>query len=203
MVRLNSFCVALEYLVVCEFSIKDGPITYIKELQAFRRETPGVASWVLADGLFRKEIARLTSDERSTFTSFSQALLHVLQNCKHFWFKAKSEAILASMLQTAGSALCTPSGGGKRLRFAVHETIKVDAPLFKRGKKQAAQIRSQIRTVPAAEWSRLIALRVQLQATEKCKFFNCSLGCKLPYCKQKHVCLLCEEDHSWADAHFW
>ena len=81
--RLNGFFVALEYLVVCEFSVKDGPITYIKELQAFRRETPGLAFLVQADKLFRKEIARLTSDERSTFTSFSQALLHVLQNCKH------------------------------------------------------------------------------------------------------------------------
>ena len=69
--RLNGFFVALEYLVVCEFSVKDGPITYIKELQAFRRETPGLAFLVQADKLFRKEIARLTSDERSTFTSFS------------------------------------------------------------------------------------------------------------------------------------
>ena len=37
--RLHGFFVALEYLAICEFSVKDGPITYIQELQAFRRET--------------------------------------------------------------------------------------------------------------------------------------------------------------------
>ena len=228
--RLNGFFVALEYLVVCEFSVKDGPITYIKELQAFRRETPGLAFLVQADKLFRKEIARLTSDERSTFTSFSQALLHVLQNCKHIWIKAKSEATLASLFQAAGSAPGTPSGGCKWLRDADHETIKADAPLSKRKKKQAAQAKKASAKagggggaapkakakaapkgggsdgskpkVPAAEWSQLIALKAQPQAAKKCKFFNCSLGCKLANCRQEHVCLLCGEAHSWADVHF-
>ena len=56
--------------------------------------------------------------------------------------------------------------------------------------------------VPAAEWSQLIALKAQPQVAKKCKFFNCSLGCKLANCKQQHVCLLCGEAHSWADVHF-
>ena len=228
--RLNGFFVALEYLVVCEFSVKDGPITYIKELQAFRRETPGLAFLVQADKLFRKEIGRLTSDERSTFTSFSQALLHVLLNCKHLRIKAKSEATPTSLFQAAGSAPGTPSGAGKRLRDEDHETIKADAPLSKRKKKQAAQAKKASAKagggsgaapkakakaapkgggsdgskpkVPAAEWSQLIALKAQPQAAKKCKFFNCSLGCKLANCRQEHVCLLCGEAHSWADVHF-
>ena len=136
--RLNGFFVALEYLVVCEFSVKEGPISYIKELQAFRRETPGLAFLVLADKLVRKEVARLTSDERSSFTSFSQALLHVLQNCKHLWVKAKSEATLASLFQVAGAAPGTPSGGGKRSREADLETSKSDATPSKRRKKKLA-----------------------------------------------------------------
>ena len=52
--RLNGFFVALEYLGVCEFSVKEGPILYINELLAFRRETPGLAFLVFADKLVRK-----------------------------------------------------------------------------------------------------------------------------------------------------
>ena len=70
--RLHGFFVALEYLAICEFSVKDGPITYIRELQEFRRETPGLACLFLVDKFFRKKVARLTSDDRCTFMSFSQ-----------------------------------------------------------------------------------------------------------------------------------
>ena len=234
--RLNGFFVALEYIVVCKFSVKDGPISYIKELQAFRRETPGLAFLVLADKLFRKEVARLTSDERGTFTSFSQTLLHVLQNCKHLWIKAKSEATLASLFQAAGSAPGTPSGGGKRSRDADLETSRSDATPSKRKKKQAAQAnRASVKSsggdeaaqkakketapktstavvlhssfgskpkIPPAEWKELTTLKAQPQATNKCKFFNSSQGCRLSNCKQQHICLLCGEAHSWADFHF-
>ena len=41
--RLHAFFMALEYLVVCEFSVKDGPMTYIAELQKFRQKTPGLS----------------------------------------------------------------------------------------------------------------------------------------------------------------
>ena len=230
--RLNGFFVALEYLVVCEFSVKEGPISYIKELQAFRRETPGLAFLVLADKLVRKEVARLTSDEHSSFTSSSQALLHVLQNCKHLWIKAKSEATLASLFQVAGAAPGTPSGGGKRSREADLETSKSDAtPSTRRKKKLAHSNKAPVKTggddeavpkakkdttssskalvlpgsrpqVPPAEWKELTALKSQPKSATKCKFFNSSLGCRLSNCKQQHVCLLCNEAHSWADFHF-
>ena len=73
--RLHAFFVALEYLAICEFSVKDGPITYIQELQAFRRKTPDFACLFRADKFFRKKIARLTIDDRCTFISFSQTFL--------------------------------------------------------------------------------------------------------------------------------
>ena len=119
-------------------SVKEGPFSYIKELQAFRRETPDLAFLVLADKLVRKEVARLTNDERNSFTSFSQALLHVLQNCKHLWINANSEATLASLFQVAGAAPGTPSGGGKPSREADLETSKSDATPSKRMKKKPA-----------------------------------------------------------------
>ena len=73
--RLHAFFMALEYLVVCEFSIKEGPMLYIKELQEFRDETKGLSFLIKADQLFRKEIARLMSDKRAQCPTFSGTLL--------------------------------------------------------------------------------------------------------------------------------
>ena len=64
--RLHRFFVALEYLAICEFSVKDGPITYIQELQAFRRETPDLFRLFWADKFFRTTVARLTIVDRCT-----------------------------------------------------------------------------------------------------------------------------------------
>ena len=62
--RLHAFFMALEFLVVCEFSVKDGPMLYIKALQDFRLETKGLSFLIRADRLIRKEVAKLMSDER-------------------------------------------------------------------------------------------------------------------------------------------
>ena len=105
--RLHAFFVALEYLAICEFSVKDGPITYIQKLQAFRRKTPDFACLFLADKFFRKKIARLTIDDQCTFTSFSQTLLHVLKHCQSLWIRALRPE-LRRKFYAAGSALLLP-----------------------------------------------------------------------------------------------
>jgi hypothetical protein len=90
---------ALEYLVICEFTVKDGPMRYVKELQQFRRANPGLAFLVKADKLFRKEVARLMRDERSTHGSFSATLIWVLDHKQHFWIQAEAQATLAMVNQ--------------------------------------------------------------------------------------------------------
>ena len=215
--RLHAFFVALEYLAICEFSVKDGPITYIQELQAFRRKTPDFACLFRADKFFRKKIARLTIDDRCTFISFSQTLLYVLQHCQSLWIRALRPE-LRRKFYAAGSAPSIPSGKGKRLIGAVHE----DPPSSKSGKlapiRRAAQAmkRSAFRGrvqrdqalvapgkwVPEKEWSQLSFVNVPIQAARRCKFFNTSVGCRVQNCKRMHLCFLCGGAHPWADVHF-
>ena len=108
MERLHAFFVALEHLNHCEFSVKDGPMIYIKELTKFRGLTPGLPCLLFADKLIRKEVARLTSDERDVFPCFSSGLLHVLTNCRYLWDSARTEA---SILRLDQSRLTSPKKG--------------------------------------------------------------------------------------------
>ena len=81
---------------------------YIKELTKFRGLTPGLPCLLFADKLIRKEVARLTSDERDVFPCFSSGLLHVLTNCRYLWDSARTEA---SILRLDQSRFTSPKKG--------------------------------------------------------------------------------------------
>ena len=135
--RLHAFFVALEYLAICEFSVKDGPITYIQELQSFRRKTPDFACVFLADKFFRKKVARLTSGDRCTLMPFSQTLLYALK-CWPYWIRANN---LARRSQAAGSPPSTPSCEDKCLVAAVH----ADPPSSKRRRPRSTAAQAKKR----------------------------------------------------------
>ena len=78
--RLHAFFMALEYLNICAFSRAEGPLKYLQELEQFRSECPGLPFLMAADRAIRKKIFRLLSEQRATYTAFSQALLEVLNN---------------------------------------------------------------------------------------------------------------------------
>ena len=65
--RLTSFFVALEYMNICAFNEGEGTLRYLRDLQAFNRDWPGLYVLLKADKLIRAEIYRLNTDERSEF----------------------------------------------------------------------------------------------------------------------------------------
>ena len=114
---------ALEYLAICEFSVKDGPITYIQELQAFRRETQICSA---CSGLTSSSVRRSLALPVSIVAPLSQTLLYALLGGSWpYWIRAKRNAC---RFQDAGPSPSTPSGKGKRLIGAVLE----DPPLSKK-----------------------------------------------------------------------
>ena len=88
--RLHAFFMSLEYLNICAFSRAEGPLKYLQELEQFRSECPGLPFLMAADRAIRKKIFRLLSQQRATYTAFSQALLEVLNNHKYFWNDARA-----------------------------------------------------------------------------------------------------------------
>eukprot|EP00913_Durusdinium_trenchii_P003579 g3311.t1 len=88
--KLHAFFVALEYLNICEFSYKAGPLQYLSDLEEWRHENRGLALLLAADSLIRKKVYRLNSDRKQTYGTFSAALLEVLTNHKQLWNDARS-----------------------------------------------------------------------------------------------------------------
>ena len=106
--KLHAFFITLEYLNICEFSFKAGPLKYLAELEEWRHENRGLALLLAADSLIRKKVHRVSSDQRKRFSTFSAALLEVLTNHKQLWNDARSSAELDKFKQAATSAPTTP-----------------------------------------------------------------------------------------------
>ena len=78
--KLHAFFVTLEYLNICDFSIVHRPLKYLELLEEWRHEHRGLALLLTVDSLIRKKVAKLMSDHRKTYTTFSKARLEVLDN---------------------------------------------------------------------------------------------------------------------------
>ena len=134
--KLHSFFVALEYLNICDYNVKSGPLRYMAELEEWRHENKGLA-WLLAvDSLIRKKVHRLNHDQRKLFPTFSSALVEVLANHKQLWNDARSSAELEKFKQ-AGQQTdpSTPVRGVKR---QTHEDDSPVAPTSDRAKTREA-----------------------------------------------------------------
>ena len=221
--KLHSFFVALEYLNICDFNAKSGPLRYMAELEEWRHENKGLALLLAVDSLIRKKVHRLNHDQRKLYPTFSSALLEVLTHHKQLWNDARSSAELDKFKQ-AGQLTdpVTPIRGVKR---TVPEDDSPGAPspdkksrnqkrrarqkaLLERAKQSVEVKKTAVRPdktardarVPAAEWSKITAFKYS--GKKRCPFFNCSLGCRFgDSCKNAHQCVECGQAHPWHGNH--
>ena len=223
--RLHAFFMALEYLSICSFSVAEGPIRYLKELQQFRQRHSGLEVLLKADKLVRQKVAELNTDERDTYGSFSEALLHVLEHCRYLWNDARAEAEILRL----EASFSTPHRGSKRaaafeddsggsspakLTQSAKKRQKLKARLSGGSAKPAqaaapkplppkAAVSSQktgsaatANRIPDDEWKLILACKYK--GKPRCKFFNSSRGCTAgSKCSQEHKCLSCGADHPW------
>ena len=216
--KLHAFFVTLEYLNICEFSAKAGPLRYLSELEEWRHDHRGLALLLAVDALIRKKVHRLCSDQRKKFTTFSAALIEVLDNHKQLWNDARSSAELDKFKQAQQVDPTTPR---KRSRSSSKSPGKPSPKARKnkarreRHKAQLQKAKSLLQTpkkteppkkvarderVPAKEWQQIQSFKYN--GPRRCPFFNCSLGCRFgDQCKMKHQCVECGKDHAWHGNH--
>ena len=219
--KLHAFFVTLEYLNICEFSMKAGPLKYLADLEEWRHENRGLALLLTVDTLIRKKVHKVSSDQRKKFTTFSAALLEVITNHKQLWNDARSSAELDKFKQALQIAPSTPVSK-KRQRSTSASPAKKTPKAAKnqaRRARQKAQLQqakqvlsaqsskatpvkkvARDERVPAREWQAITAFKYQ--GPRRCPFYNCSLGCRFgDQCKNKHICVECGKDHPWHGNH--
>ena len=60
----------LEYLNICQYSRKEGPLKYIQELEQFRADTSSLPVLMAADALITKKLYRLQSEQERSVHHF-------------------------------------------------------------------------------------------------------------------------------------
>ena len=216
--KLHAFLVAPEYLNICDFTYAAGPLRYLSELEEWRQENRGLALLLAVDALIRKKAYRLNSDHRKTYSTFSAALLEVLNNHKQLWNDARSSAELDKFKQAGQAAPATPTKRhGKRDRSetppkqAATPKAKKNRARRERAKQTLRAAREQLSggkkdppkkdaRVPAQEWTKLNSFKYH--GKKRCLWYNCSLGCRFgDQCKSAHSCVECGKDHPWHGNH--
>ena len=222
--RLHAFMVALEYLSIVSYSIKEGTVRYLRELEVFRHEQPGPAFLVRADRLIRRKVAELQADQKDENPTFSSALLEVLNDRKYLWNEARSLVTSAREQQKrftspeprprkdqGGSPVKTSQGSpSKRSRNRQNQKVKknqlkgADAPRAHPppAPQQISRPEAGSRPrCPDREWRMII--QMSRKAPARCKYYNCCIGCSFAdaSCKLKHACLECGGQHSWHAQH--
>lgn len=233
--RLFAWCVALEFGGYCAMSrfskgggeITGGTLDYLAELERRRVDFPGLSYLVTADKLIRKKVARLLTDERDSFGSFSLALDEVLKNHRYLWIDAR--ALADSHLPKASSgrrasrsrtpplrstALMSPATKGKSSKrkrgsrgsgsSLAPSSTAAEKPVAKQSIGRSSNMdSSKSKRVTDSEWTAIKRVAPRLvNGARPCTFWNVSAGCKFgPECRQKHVCWECGLDHRWIDVH--
>ena len=222
--KLHAFFVALEYLNICDFSVAQGPLKYLEELEEWRHENRGLALLLTVDTLIRKKVARLLSDHRKRYPTFSAALLEVLTNHKQLWNDARSSAELDKFKQAAqSSAPTTPPRGDKKRQRSTSPPVKTARA--KKNKARRERMKEALKAtrtnqsdkkdggkpgggskptkddrVPAKEWQSITSFKYS--GKRRCPWFNCSLGCRFgDACKNDHLCVECGKAHPWHGNH--
>ena len=151
-------------LNICEFTYAAGPLRYLSELEEWRHENRGLALLLSVDSLIRKKIYRLNSDQHKTFSTFSAALLEVLNHHTQLWNDARSSAELDKFRQAGQSAPTTPPRRHpKRYRSETPpkapSSAKARKALLKSVKSQAGarpkDPPKKDARVPAEEWAKI------------------------------------------------
>ena len=221
--KLHAFFVALEYLNICDFTVKAGPLRYMAELEEWRHDNKGLALLLSVDSLIRKKVARLNHDQRKTYGTFSAALVAVLNDHKHLWNDARSSAELDKFRQAQHQAPETPPRNPKR--SLSEDSVPKKSPKALKNKKRRERHKALVakargstgvqdppkktndrkaaardERVPAPESQRITAFKYS--GKRRCPFYNCSLGCRFgDGCRNAHVCVECGKEHPWHGNH--
>ena len=216
--RLHAFFMALEYLNICAFSRAEGPLKYLQELEQFRSECPGLPFLMAADRAIRKKIFRLLSEQRATYTAFSQALLEVLNNHKYLWNDARTSVTLSKVEHNRQQFVANPDqvqedgapppphnpfkrprGGKKKKRL---QTPGKEETPKKISKEDPAKKLKRDDRIPEKEWKLIADAAKKVQGARRCHYFNSSLGCiSGDSCRFKHLCMVCGEPHPMIGNH--
>ena len=208
--RINAFFMSLEYLNICAFSRAEGPLKYLQELEQFRSECPGLPFLMAADRAIRKKIFRLLSEQRATYTAFSQALLEVLNNHKYLWNDARTSVTLSKVEHNRQQFVANPDqvqedgapppphnpfkctrGGKKKKRL---QTPGKEETPKKIPKEDPTKKPKRDDRIPEKEWKLIADAAKKVQGARRCHYFNSSLGCiSGDSCRIKHLCMVCGE----------
>ena len=211
--RLHAFFMSLEYLNICAFSRTEGLLKYLQELEQFRSGCPGLPFLMAADRAIRKKIFRLLSEQRATYTAFSQALLEVLNNHKYLWNDARTSVTLSKVEHNRQQLISNPDqvqeegglppvphnpfkrtrGGKKKKRL---QTAGKEETPKKVAKEDPNKKPKRDDGIPEKEWKLIADAAKKVQGARRCHYFN-SLGCiSGDSCRFKHLCMVCGEPHA-------
>ena len=169
------------------------------------------------DTLIRKKVHRVSSDQRKKFTTFSAALVEVLDNHKQLWNDARSSAELDKHKQASAltPAPVTPKKRARSVSPVPKSTAKARKNKARRECQKAQLQKAKALTstppknapkaarderVPAKEWQTITSFKYS--GGRRCPFYNSSLGCRFgDQCKLKHSCAECGQGHPWHGNH--
>ena len=225
--RLHAFFMALEFLNICSFNNKEGPMMYLEDLEEFRQDHLGLAVMVKVDKLIRRKVAQLSSDHKDRYPTYSSALLEVLKNRKHIWNDARVKLTKEKMDdklradspdkdkkrkadQPAGKTKSANKSAKLKAKFEnLHKGQSSSTPLpnpqAPRGSGGGTPRGTTITAtatvkIPEKEWKALLTFKSQ--GKPRCRFWNSSVGCRYgTSCKHDHKCSKCGQDHPWAQQH--
>ena len=219
--RVHALFMALEYLNICTYSKKAGPLKYMQELELFRAECPGLPNLMAADALIRKKVHRQQSEQRQLYPTFEDAMLEVLSNHKYIWNDARTKAALSrvekkkdEVPEESDRVLETPpksSPNKRRKRRARDKELMREAKIARRAKTEAtpkAKAGAKVdkvdkdKRIPESEWKAIAQAAGSVTGPKRCHYYNSSMGCSLgDKCRFKHLCMVCGSAHSMVGNH--
>lgn len=216
--RVHAYFMALEYLNICTYSRKAGPLRYLQELEQFRTECPGLPYLLSADSLIRKKVNRLQAEQRELYGTYEQALLEVLDNHKYLWNDARTKAVLAKVDRTKPERTDPQdqvvenvqegqSPSKRKRKRNKNKANKIDGPEIKQARREQADKKKDTKVdkdkrIPETEWKSISQAASAVAGPKRCHYFNSSMGCALgDKCRFKHLCMVCGSAHPMVGNH--
>ena len=155
-----------------------GSLSYLRELEHRRRETPGLRFIVAVDRKIRKKVHQLVVEKRLEFGTYSEALFEVLDRHEIYWTEARLDTRVESPLKRRRA-----KSPAKRKRRSLspsnsHERKGRSPRSQSPRRKVAAAVKTEIKgaKVPAEKWQKL-KKEGSPKVSGTCRFYNHSCGC--------------------------
>ena len=231
--RIHALLVSLEYvgqLAYGDFkgargSRTGGSLSYLRELEHRRRETPGLRFIVAVDRKIRKKVHQLMVEKRLEFGTYSEALFEVLDRHEIYWTEARLDTRVESPVKRRKAKSpakrkrrsLSPSNSHERRGRPTkrkRDTRKTEKTTSERKQTRSQRSQSPRRRVadaikpeikgakvPEEEWQKL-KKEGSPRVSGTCRFYNHSCGCTRENCSFKQLCWVCGGQHRWIDRHF-